>query len=271
MKLSARLLLGASLALALTVACSSPPPAAPAAAPSPAVAAPTAVAPPPATATPAPTPKPPEFATLMKAAAGGYKATYNLKVTRGGVEQMSGAATMYTKPPKMRFDMATKIDGKESPMSMYRLDDGNFMCATLGAQQQCLKLGQGELAPGLDTQQAMMDKPDDFEITPKGSRTIAGAAATCFTAKKKSDASAAVNEMCYSADGIPLAFSIVDKDALTVMEATSFSKTVTEADFTLPSKPVDMPGMSGGMPAMPGGAGASGMPSMPPGMPTPAR
>ena len=86
----------------------------------------------------------------------------------------------------------------------------------------------------------LVDHPDQWGGTFKETRTIAGAQAYCYDVKSLAAASAGVSAgtFCYSKEGVPLLSQFTVQGASWSMEATSFSTTVTDADFALPAKPL---------------------------------
>lgn len=263
MRPSVRSLAGLPLAALLAIACGSSQPPAPATS-APSGPAPAASTPAPApTATPVPptpTPKPLDLTSIIKTSAStGYKVSYNMRVTTEGQPPFTATTAMYVKPPKTRMDTVVKIEGKDMPASVYLLEDAMYMCGDVGGSKNCLKMPrsaeQSQTDPAFGIHQNLKDKPDDYLIESKGTRQLAGTTAHCFTVKRKTNPGTEQNEMCYSADGVPLAVYTKDKGTETVMEATSYSKSVADDDFKLPAPAMEFPGM----PGMPGGTGGSSL------------
>ena len=126
------------------------------------------------------------------------------------------------------------------------------MCIS-GGQAMCM------LSPGSQPSVADMLKknlsPDLAGTTSQGTRQVAGQSTFCFRTAVEGQTAL----MCMTSGGVPLYV----ESAGAVMEATSFSTTVLDADFNLPSQPVTIPGAGapGGVPNIPGLPG--GIPNIP--------
>jgi hypothetical protein len=256
------LLLGLPLAALLALGCGSSAPASQAPAPAPAAAAPTTAPATPTTPAATPTARPPEFSSIIKAATGSFKVTYNLKMTVSGQPPFTGTSTIYVKPPKTRFDSVTRVDGREMPTSMFMLEDGTYMCSEMGCLRLPRESAQAQSDPVFGLQQGLRDRPDDYITESKGTRQIAGMTAYCFAVRPRTGAAGDPSETCYSSDGIPLGIYNRSGATQSEMEATAVSRTVADDDFKLPSPAMDMPAMPA-IPGMPPGA----MPNVP-GMPS---
>ncbi|MEK7216160.1 MAG: hypothetical protein AAB289_11235, partial [Chloroflexota bacterium] len=226
------------------------PPAAPTAAAG--AAAPTAAAVPTATPAPTATPTGPNLAALFNAAkAASFKVTYRVSGNAGG-QAMSGEQTVYVKPPKTRVDLTAALGGQTGSMSMYSLPEGVFMCVS-GGQSFCTA-APGSQPSVADTLKKNLS-PDLAGTTPQGSRQVAGQSTSCFRTAVEGQTAL----MCMTSAGIPLYV----ESAGAVMEATSFSTSVSDSDFNLPSQPMTIPGAGapGGVPNIPGLPG--GIPNIP--------
>jgi len=75
----------------------------------------------------------------------------------------------------------------------------------------------------------------DDQLTFTGSQSIAGQQAQCY--KVQSIAAGAFSDVstCYSSSGVPLKTTISSSGSTVTMEATDFSATVADCDFTLPA------------------------------------
>lgn len=216
--------------MAASLACGGGGPAAPPAA--------TAASAPAATAAPPPQPIPsgPNLGALFTAAkTASYKVTYRLSGT-GGAQPLTGEQTMYIKPPNTRVDMTTMVGGQTGHMSLYSLPDGVFMCLRQG-QVFCTK-SPVPLPSAADLVRQNLPA-DPTSVTPQGSRQIAGQSTACF----RSGAGGQAATMCMTEGGVPLYM----ESAGSVLEATSFSTSVSDADFTLPAQPSGA-GAPGGVP-----------------------
>lgn len=176
-------------------------------------------------------------------------------------QSMSGEQTWYSKPPKTRMDFTATTQGGGGSASMYLLEDGAYMCSSMGGQQACFKSPEEQAMQqnqGAQVQDQVQEQPDKFDTTYIGPRQIAGQQGQCFAIKPKAGTQADFTEstVCYSAQGIPLLIQSKGQNFDMTMEATSVSTSVADSDFKLPSEPMTMPqfpGGQGGMPNIPGG------------------
>lgn len=172
-----------------------------------------------------------------------YKITYKITASGAGADAFSGEQTWYFKPPRARFDFTTTQGGQKLTLSYFTLPEGTFYCFNVG-QIQCLTVA-GVGSP-LDqnaaavAQQSLISNPSGFGATPSAGKTIAGQQATCFDVSNKAGAGGFDSgTFCYSKEGVPLlsTFSTPQYASWSV-EATNYSTNVTDADFTLPAKPI---------------------------------
>lgn len=193
-----------------------------------------------AAATAAPSPAKvagPSFLDVVGSAkSASYKITYKFTTTAGGQSQ-SGEQTWYVKPPKMRYDFSTGAD----TTSVFALESGTFVCTAAGGQKQCFGTAQGQglqQNQGAQVETQVREKPDQFDPTYEGTRSIAGQTAQCYALKGTSAALAGGEfRMCYTAQGILLLMQSTAQSSAFTMEATSVGP-VSDADFQLPAQPV---------------------------------
>ncbi len=167
-----------------------------------------------------------------------YKVSYRWSIVTGG-QTITSQQTWYYKPPKARFDYALGQTG--TSFSLFVLETGTFLCTSAGGTAFCQKSSQQSAlqqnqAADFDLQ--VRDHPDQFNSTYQGTRAIAGQQGQCYVVK--SLAASALGEVtsCYSSAGVPLYQQIKAQGSEVTMEATSFSTTVSDADFQLPAPPL---------------------------------
>ncbi|MEK7860210.1 MAG: hypothetical protein AAB284_02510, partial [Chloroflexota bacterium] len=169
---------------------------------------------------PTPTPSPPAAGpSLMDLIRAGKAATYKVtvKVSRksaaGSIELTQ---TFYVKPPKQRVDSFILSLGPAPDNSIYVLENGVFTCApaaSAGGMPSCSPMPEALAAPiraaflardplVLNVQDPLAPPPADVEITPRGTREIAGQQVTCFETKSKT--LGAEGTLCYTAQGVAL-------------------------------------------------------------------
>jgi hypothetical protein len=172
-----------------------------------------------------------------------YKITYKITASGAAADAFNGEQTWYFKPPRARFDFATTQGGQKLTISLFSLPEGTFYCFNAGLVQ-CF--GTTGTSSPLDqnaavmAQQALVGNPTGFGATASASRTIAGQQAQCFdVTSKAATAGFDAGTFCYSKEGVPLlsTFTTPQYGSWTT-EATSYSTTVADSDFTLPAKPL---------------------------------
>jgi hypothetical protein len=173
---------------------------------------------------------------LGSARTGEYKVTYKLSAAGAGEQ------SWYFKPPKARYDFSTTAGGQSSVVSIYALPDGTYMCfGGTGVAAQCIGMSGLDTAlqqnPAALFQQSMFQHPEQFNAVLVETRQIAGQQAQCFDVKSTVVvATLGDGRFCYSPQGIMLLQRFGAAGATLDMEATSFSTTVPDSDFTLPAK-----------------------------------
>lgn len=188
----------------------------------------------------------PAFSDLIRSGKlASYKVSY--KMTGTGAGQSGGAVeqTWYFKPPNTRFDLSSDDGyGGTTKISMFFLETGSYMCTEAGGDKSCLQVSAEAAAQqnmGFDIQDSFLDDPAAFDATLREERTIAGQKAFCYVVKGAAAAMFSEGTFCYSATGIPLLSQWAAGGASFTMEATSFSATVADSDFTLPATPQKFP------------------------------
>ena len=176
----------------------------------------------------------PSILDLLKAGkATTYKATYKWSITAAGQTQTS-EQTWYYKAPNSRFDFSA---GPGATFSVFSLSTGTFVCTSAGGQSFCQKsadqaaFGQN---PAADFALQLQGDPSKFNASFTGTQTVAGQQAQCYSVKSVAGGAFGDVTTCYSTNGIPLKTTINSQGSTLVMEATAFSTTVSDADFTLP-------------------------------------
>ena len=205
---------------------------------SPAAQAPTATAGSVATSTQSTTtgtPGGPNIADVLKAGkTTTYKATYTWTIAAGG-QSTTSTQTWYSKSPNSRFDYSV---GPGASFSIFSLVDGTYVCTIAAGSGSCQKAsGQAAFGqnPAADFALQLQGDPSKFNATFTGNQSIAGQQAQCY--KVQSIASGAFSDVstCYSSSGVPLKTVLSASGSTVTMEATDFSTTVADSDFTLPA------------------------------------
>lgn len=206
----------------------------------------------------APTSKPaePSFMDIMNSGKqASYKVTYKITGTSAG-QNLSGEQTWYLKPPKTRMDFSLGGTGEAGRASLYLTGDDTVMCSMAGGATTCLKMPKAQAmqqSQGASAQEQVQTNPAGFDGSFQGTKDIAGQQGLCFVLKPKGSSEAGFTEgtFCYTKQGALLLMQSKSQGSEMKMEATSFSTSVSDADFQLPSAPQELPSI----PGMPGGIG----------------
>ncbi|MDE3193281.1 MAG: hypothetical protein KGN00_06290 [Chloroflexota bacterium] len=175
---------------------------------------------------------------LIRAHSTSYKVSYQF--TAAG-QTGTGTITQYVKAPYFRQDMA--MPGVPTTFSTYVRPEGTFMCGAMTGSPACYSTGAGAATPpephGPET---LPQDLSGWNIVPSGTKTVAGQTTRCYSFSGAAAAGAQLTG-CYTTDGIPLYMMTSAGGAQTEITATSFSKSVADADFTLPYAVQKLPGM----------------------------
>jgi len=185
-------------------------------------------------------------ATLGLAKNATYKITYKISATGSGADAFNGEQTWWVKPPRTRFDFVLSQGGQKLTIQYFSLPEGTFSCVNVGIVQCTTVAGTTgspiDQNPAVSAQQSLIGNPTNFSASASGSKTLAGQTASCYDVKSKASGTGFDSgTFCYSKDGVPLlsTFTITQPQSLSLtMEATNFSTTVADGDFTLPAKPI---------------------------------
>jgi len=156
-----------------------------------------------------------------------YKVSYNINAA-GQSTQM----TQYFSGKNFRTDVMAQ--GYETRSYMV---DGTFTtCNKISGSWTCSQLdtktGQQQNTAE-NTQEDIKENIDSYNVEGIGTRTVAGVQADCYRITMEQGTS----EYCYSKDYVPLYMKMTFGEYTTEMTATSYSTSVTAADFVLPAEP----------------------------------
>ena len=163
-----------------------------------------------------------------------FKVTYQVS---GGTGMTEGSMTWYKKGDNLRIDFEGEAEGQQMNTVFIMLPDKSYLCtevperggggscfATTGATGQ----GAGEIAAELEN---TLTDPN-VDIVSTSSRKIAGEDAKCYTVR--SSEIEGESEICLSEEAVPLFTKETVEGAETSMEATDFSRDVSDSDFEPP-------------------------------------
>ena len=169
-----------------------------------------------------------------------YKITYKITTTGAGADAFGGEQTWYFKPPRARFDFSMSQGGQALTIQFFTLPEGSYYCLNIG-QVRCMAVqGVGsplDQNPAAQAQSALVSNPGQFGSTFTSTKTIAGQTGQCYDVKANAASSFSSGTFCYTNQGVPLLSQFTAAGATFAVEATNYSTTVADSDFTLPAKP----------------------------------
>jgi hypothetical protein len=172
-----------------------------------------------------------------------FKITYHISATgsQPGQDAAIGDQTWYFKPPRARLDFVSLYGGPGAWASVFDLPEGTFLCSDQAGQTQCMAglstpLDQNMVAVA---RRDLLSDPARYDATFKETKKIAGQDGLCYEVTPKASSMFTTGNFCFTKDGISLLTSATMYGVTYSMEATSFSTTVPDSDFTLPAKPIN--------------------------------
>src|SRR3989338_2565417 len=118
----------------------------------------------------------------------------------------------YFSKGKMRQDMT--MEGFES--RTYILGDAFHTCTNAMGTWMCQQMQ----IPEMSAEDKVEEKPDDYTVTPDGTKAIAGKTASCWRLTPK--AGGYTSRYCYSYDAVPLYVKTETSEGTTEMTATRY-------------------------------------------------
>jgi outer membrane lipoprotein-sorting protein len=176
-----------------------------------------------------------EFSDLAdKFAQSTFKATYTLTGEGGAAE---GSMIWYKKGDRLRMDFEGETEGVQMTATFIMLPDKSYLCTEIpeiaeggGCFLASSSEGEGVSAMAAELESTLADP--DVDIVSTSSREIAGQDVKCYTVR--SPEIEGESEICLSEDGAPLLTKETVEGAETSMEATDFSRDVSDSDFEPP-------------------------------------
>lgn len=174
-----------------------------------------------------------------------YKITYIVKSSGAGLpEEMENFEIIYThykKGEKMRIDSTVgSIDSRT-----YLIGETIYICTKMSSSWSCLDHGSSTDDETEKMKRDFINEMDSYNVRSLGKRTIAKTSTDCYEMEKKDGS--IKTETCVASEKIPLyiKMDIQDEDnkqetIITEMTATSFSTSVLNSDFDLPSEPTEL-------------------------------
>ena len=176
-----------------------------------------------------------------------FRASYVMTGDFAG-SSFQGTLTWYQKPGMARGDFVGQVGGREIdiviiPGPGYPSEEFLYFCRR--QDRSCIEaVPESEQNPypeeaGIIVFASLLIGAEEFAesviVTDTSSRTIAGQQAKCFEGQETSNGDFfGAGEVCATADGITLAMTIAATDQTISLEATEFSRDVSDDVFDLP-------------------------------------
>lgn len=173
-----------------------------------------------------------------------WRIAYDLKSTYDGQTSTSQMTQYVDGEDRFRTDMM--FEGTEA--RSYMVDETFITCTKQGAEWSCFKMtsdGGNETADTREWEEEYEEDATKYEITSDGTKVVAGVTAKCFKITEAGNVATTVR-YCFSPDGAPLYIYSSGDGGVSEMIATSYSKSVSDSDFTPPAEARDISAMYGG-------------------------
>jgi outer membrane lipoprotein-sorting protein len=166
-----------------------------------------------------------------------FKATFDVKSTGGGQGDFSGTMIMYKKGDLLREDFESESEGDQSTAIYITTPETSYVCAPAsgeGETDTCFSAptqpdeGAGQIIADLET----VLNDSSLQVVSTSSRNIAGEDADCYTVRSPEFEGDA--EICLSKEAVPLYTKSTSQGAESTLEATAFSRDVSDSDFQPP-------------------------------------
>jgi hypothetical protein len=165
-----------------------------------------------------------------------FKVTYDLS-SGSGEQGFTGTMTLYKKGDNLREDFEGESGGEKTSATFITTPDKSYVCTEvpeMGEGGTCFSApsepGQGPTEIVADLEKALTDP--NVDIVSTSSRKIAGEDAKCYTVR--SSELEGESELCMSDEGVPLFSKSTVEGAEMSLEATDFSRDVSDDDFEPP-------------------------------------
>jgi hypothetical protein len=182
-----------------------------------------------------------EFKKLFSGRSVQYMVNYNTRIAQKGQAEMTGTMAYYLKgQDKVRID-STLDSGGMGETRIYIIAKSAIMCTQQTGEWSCMKFPQGADSNPQDDLEQLQKDIDKSTVQMLPDRNIAGVNTKCFKVDVSSTAGSSVSTVsCMSGDGVPLYMESGNAEMSTVMEATKYTTSVSDADFTPPAEPQDL-------------------------------
>ncbi len=166
-----------------------------------------------------------------------YKAKYNIKTTAEG--KTTSYTMMWAIKGKDKVKWSMEIPEQQASTVFYKIGTDLYMCSTTEGKEMCFKTQQD--TPNFDSNLESYKDNSKYTTSTKAPRIIAGATALCFEVKGLGgDAQTYEVESCVSKEGVPLYMYSKGANFESTMEATEYSSSVADSEFTVPAGAQDL-------------------------------
>ena len=174
------------------------------------------------------------------------KVTYKITSEVDG-ETTEGEWVLVQRPPDSRIEISSTEAGEEFRTIIITAGGKSYICFAVGGEESCLVTEEEEAGDEASPLDMLFDIPSTIaggtagvDIGDTSQRTIAGLDATCFTIGGGL-AELGDGEICFSDEGILLYTKSEVAGLTSIIEATSVSTDVTDADFEPPYEILELP------------------------------
>jgi hypothetical protein len=172
-----------------------------------------------------------------KFAQANFKATFDVKSTGGTQGDFAGTMIMYKKGDLLREDFESTSGGQTTTATYITTPDKSYVCSPgtqAGESDTCYSAptqpgeGAGQIVADLET----LLNGASLQVVSTSSRNIAGEDANCYTIRSSDLEGDA--DICLSKEAVPLYTKSTAQGSESTLEATAFSRDVSDSDFQPP-------------------------------------
>jgi hypothetical protein len=159
-----------------------------------------------------------------------FKVTYQIT----GEPAAEGTMIWYKKGENLRMDMGGQVQGQQETDILIVRPDITYYCSDMGQGGSCYST-QTQAGQGVEEMVSELEKTltdPSVEIVSTSSRAIVGQDADCYTIRAPD--SEGESQVCLSDEGVPLFTQETVSGQQMTMEATDFSRDVSDSDFEPP-------------------------------------
>jgi len=166
-----------------------------------------------------------------------FKATFDVKSTGGTQGDFAGTMIMYKKGDLLREDFQSESGGQTTTATYITTPDKSYVCSPATQAGESDTCYSAPVQPGEGAGQIVADlekvlTASSLQVVSTSSRNIAGEDADCYTIRSSDLEGDA--EICLSKEAVPLYTKSTAQGAESTLEATAFSRDVSDSDFQPP-------------------------------------